>query len=62
MAIAVSEGSCARARRALSLVLDLEAAAAEIYGLALHLSRGSRSRASARSERTWSPRMRLRRP
>jgi predicted anti-sigma-YlaC factor YlaD len=37
MTIVVSERSCARARRALSLVLDGEASPHEIYGLAVHL-------------------------
>ena len=37
MRVAVSERSCARARRALSLTLDGEAAPGEIHGLALHL-------------------------
>ena len=37
MRVAVSERSCARARRALSLALDGEAAPSEIYGLAVHL-------------------------
>ena len=37
MRIVVSERSCARARRALSLVLDYEADAADVYALALHL-------------------------
>ena len=35
--ITVGEGSCAGARRALSLALDGEAAPGEIHGLALHL-------------------------
>jgi predicted anti-sigma-YlaC factor YlaD len=39
MNVAVIERSCARARRALSLVLDGEAAPDEIYGLAVHLGR-----------------------
>ena len=37
MRVAVSERSCARARRALSLTLDGEAAPGEILVLALHL-------------------------
>ena len=37
MTVVVSERSCARARRALSLTLDGEAAPGEIYGLAQHL-------------------------
>ena len=37
MSITVSTRSCARARRALSLTLDGEAAPSLIYGLALHL-------------------------
>lgn len=39
MEFAVSERSCARARRALSLVLDHEAAATDVRALALHLGR-----------------------
>jgi predicted anti-sigma-YlaC factor YlaD len=39
MTIVVSEKSCARARRALSLALDGEASPHEIYGLATHLGR-----------------------
>lgn len=37
MAIAVSEWSCARARRALSLVLDDEEAAGDVQALAVHI-------------------------
>jgi predicted anti-sigma-YlaC factor YlaD len=37
MRTAVSERSCARARRALSLVLDREATAGDVEALALHL-------------------------
>ncbi len=37
MLTAVSERSCARARRALSLVLDYEADASEVHALAVHL-------------------------
>jgi predicted anti-sigma-YlaC factor YlaD len=39
MNVAVSERSCARARRALSLTLDGEASPGEVYGLASHLGR-----------------------
>ena len=39
MLVAVSDGSCARARRALSLVLDYEAGASDVEALALHLGR-----------------------
>jgi predicted anti-sigma-YlaC factor YlaD len=39
MTIVVSEKSCARARRALSLALDGEASPHEIYALATHLGR-----------------------
>jgi predicted anti-sigma-YlaC factor YlaD len=39
MRTAVSERSCARARRVLSLVLDGEASPKEIHGLAVHLGR-----------------------
>jgi predicted anti-sigma-YlaC factor YlaD len=35
--LAVSERDCARARRALSLVLDLEAESADVETLAVHL-------------------------
>ena len=37
MPVAIGARSCVRARRALSLVLDGEAAPSLIYGLALHL-------------------------
>jgi predicted anti-sigma-YlaC factor YlaD len=37
MQVAVSEWSCARARRALSLVLDYEEAAGDLRSLARHL-------------------------
>lgn len=37
MRTAVSGGSCARARRALSLVLDYEAGVADVRALAVHL-------------------------
>ncbi len=37
MTIAVSEGGCARAHRAASLVLDYEAAASDVQALAVHL-------------------------
>jgi predicted anti-sigma-YlaC factor YlaD len=37
MYVAVSEWSCARARRALSLVLDHEEAAGDLQSLATHL-------------------------
>jgi predicted anti-sigma-YlaC factor YlaD len=37
MTVAVSERSCARARRALSLTLDGEASPDEVYRLASHL-------------------------
>ena len=37
MAIAVSEWSCARARRALSLVLDGETVAGDFHALATHV-------------------------
>ena len=39
MRTVVSERSCARARRALSLVLDHEADAADVEALAIHLGR-----------------------
>lgn len=39
MQIALSQRSCARARRALSLVLDYEADVAEIEAFAAHLGR-----------------------
>ena len=39
MRILVSERSCARARRALSLVLDYEADVADVRALAVHLGR-----------------------
>ena len=38
MSVAVGAGSCARARRALSLVLDGEAEASEAETLAAHLA------------------------
>jgi predicted anti-sigma-YlaC factor YlaD len=44
MALVVNESSCARARRALSLVLDYEAELAEIEALAVHLGRCSACR------------------
>jgi predicted anti-sigma-YlaC factor YlaD len=44
MQIVVTEGSCARARRALSLLLDREAEAADVETLALHLGRCSSCR------------------
>jgi predicted anti-sigma-YlaC factor YlaD len=44
MRTAVSERSCARARRALSLVLDHEAAASDVRTAAMHLGRCRRCR------------------
>ena len=60
--ITVREASCARARRALSLTLDNEAAPSEVYGLALHLGRCHSCRQFAAQPGAITRRLRSTRP